>query len=98
MDNEGGSFDVDIERTYNPHLPVLIPVARPPLAAAWPFALPPWRLVLAAALASGLGILTATLWPYNSKLTAVAPPPPAAHNEAPNAADRAEHAPTTIKL
>src|SRR5262249_23751804 len=43
-----------------------------------------------------VGIVTATLWPYHSKVSTVAPPSLPAHDEASNAA--ANHAPITTKL
>jgi hypothetical protein len=97
MDNDGGSFSGDSDWTYSARLPVVIPATRPPVAArVWRLARPHWRLVLVAALASTVGILTATLSPYHNKLSAVAPPSLPAHDASSNAG--ANHAPVTTKL
>jgi hypothetical protein len=104
MDNDGGGFDRDGEWTYNARLPAVIPVTRSPIAAqVLRFVRPPWRLLLVAALASCVGVLTAMLSPYHNKLSAVAPPSPPStptRDEASNAnaIDSASHAPTTNRL
>src|SRR5215467_8513854 len=87
MDNDdGGKSNGDSDRTYNARLPAIIPVTRPSSAARlWRFVRPPWRLILVAGLASGVGILTATLRPYHNKYAGVVPPSPPAHEEASNA-------------
>jgi hypothetical protein len=78
----GGGFDSDDSWAYTPHLPAIIPPARPPIAVpAWRrFTVPHWRLFLVAALASGLGIGSATLWPLQTKLGAVGNATPPGHD------------------
>jgi hypothetical protein len=69
MDNDDGSSNGDRARMFGPRLPAIIPLTRPPVAApAMRFVLAHWRTILVAALASGMGILGAAVWPYHSKL------------------------------
>jgi hypothetical protein len=78
MNIDGGSFDSDNSWTYTARLPAVIPPARPPIAVpVWRrFALPHWRLILVATLASCIGIMSATLRPFQTKLGAVGHPSP----------------------
>jgi hypothetical protein len=57
--NRGGVF--------NPHLPAVIPPVHMPVAVlGWRLMVPHWGLIAAAALAWGIGIVTAMLWPFQS--------------------------------
>jgi len=91
MDNDGGdnnNNDNNSGRAFSARLPAIIPPARPPVAVPrWRFALPHWRLIAVAALASGVGIVTATLWPFENKLGPVVHP--SAQGYAPTTADSA---------
>jgi hypothetical protein len=99
MHNDGGNFDendeIDSGRAFSPRLPAVIPLPRPPVAVpAWRFALPHWRLIAVAGLASGVGIATAMLWPFQNKLGTVVHS--SAQGYAPATADSAARPSTTL--
>jgi hypothetical protein len=103
MDYDGGGYEVEESRAYRSRLPAVIPPSRLPIAApVWRrFALPHWRLIVVAALASVVGIASAALWPFQTKLGAVGHPArdrgAASHAAAPAAEDSAAHPPATIR-
>ncbi len=104
MDNDGGSFEGQNSWTYTAHLPAVIPPPRPPIVVpVWRrFALPHWRLILVAALASGVGIVSAAVWPFQTKLSAVGNTAPgrdaASEAAAPAGEDGAARPSITVKV
>lgn len=71
MHNDGGSSKIADGRAYRSRLPAVIPPRRPPIA------LPHWRLAAVAALAAGVGIVSAALAPFQTRQGAVGRPLPA---------------------
>jgi hypothetical protein len=98
MHDHRGHFDDNDEndsgRAFSPRLPAVIPSGRPPVAVpAWRFALPYRRLIAVVALASGAGIVTATLWPFQNNVGTVERPSTLGY--VPTAADSEVHPSTT---
>lgn len=91
IDDPGSSGDHD--GTFARRLPAIIPRPVRPSAIReiWRFVLPHWRLIVVAAVASGVGVAGAKLWPHHGKLSDMIISLPASPNP-PRAGDRADHA------
>jgi hypothetical protein len=89
MQNEDGdNNENDNGQGFSPRLPAVIPPGRPPVAVlAGRPVLAHWVLIAVAALASGFGFVTATLWPFQNKVAAVVHP--SGQGDAPKTADGA---------